>query len=75
MVAVFAIVEIYTNISNLGILPSGVSLGLPPANIDEPTGRCVVGYPFTEDDQIYLLGFEGVELRDTMPEDWYYPEC
>jgi len=75
MIAVFENVTIYTAIASLGLLPSGVNLDLPPANVNELDGRCVSGYPFTEEDQAFLLSFEGVYLTDSMPPDWYYPDC
>lgn len=68
--AVFETFEIFSNIKNLGPLPSGVSLGFPL--MDYLTPRCLSSYTFTDDDIAYLLGFEGVYTTEGVPSDWSY---
>jgi hypothetical protein len=51
-------------------LPSGTQIGEPAQSED---GRVAICHTFTEGDLEYLVT-GGAEIKDTMPEDWQYPE-
>lgn len=51
-------------------LPSNVLIGEPTQSED---GRVAICHRFTEGDLEYLVA-GGAEIRDTLPEDWQYPE-
>ena len=51
-------------------LPSKTKIGIPAKSED---GRVAICHRFTEGDLEYLVA-GGAEIRDTLPEDWQYPE-
>ena len=51
-------------------LPSGTQIGEPAQSED---GRVAICHTFTEGDLAHLTE-SGAEIRETMPEDWQYPE-
>jgi hypothetical protein len=51
-------------------LPSGTQIGEPAQSED---GRVAICHTFTEGDLEYLVT-GGAEIRETIPEDWQYPE-
>lgn len=51
-------------------LPSGTQIGEPAQSED---GRVAICHTFTEEDLAHLTE-SGAEIRETMPEDWQYPE-
>ena len=71
MVAIFNTIEIFNQIKDLGVLPSGVSINEPAISADS---RVASSYWFTEEDRAYLLSFEGVELFEGLPSDWRWPD-
>jgi hypothetical protein len=51
-------------------LPSGTQIGEPAQSED---GRVAICHTFTEGDLEYLVT-GGAEIRETIPEDWQFPE-
>jgi hypothetical protein len=51
-------------------LPSGTQIGEPAQSED---GRVAICHTFTEGDLAHLTE-SGAEIRETIPEDWQYPE-
>ena len=65
-----AVFQSQTELDEVLPLPSGTQIGEPAQSED---GRVAICHTFTEEDLEYLVT-GGAEIRETMPEDWQYPE-
>jgi hypothetical protein len=65
-----AVFQSQTELDEVLPLPSGTQIGEPAQSED---GRVAICHTFTEEDLAHLTE-SGAEIRETMPEDWQYPE-